>query len=94
MAISGKEVKYIAELARLELGEEEVSLFTSQLGQILGHAQKIAEVDVGDAVPTSHVLSVKNVFRKDETLESVTQEEAVSNAPKKEQGAFVVPKIV
>ncbi|MEW6189292.1 MAG: Asp-tRNA(Asn)/Glu-tRNA(Gln) amidotransferase subunit GatC [Actinomycetota bacterium] len=94
MAISKKEVEHVAWLARLFLTEEEKERFTKQLSEILDHAGKIARLDTSKVPPTSHVLPLKNVFRDDKTRFSLPREEALSNAPKKEQGAFVVPKII
>lgn len=94
MTISKKDVEHIAMLARLYLTEDEKEMFTKQLSQILAHAGKISQLDTSEIPPTSHVLPIKNVFREDVNRPSVSQEEALSNAPKKEKGAFVVPKIV
>lgn len=91
--IEKKDVKHIAWLARLELSEEEIEKFTSQLGQVLEHAAKIKELDTSQTPPTSHALPMKNVFRVDKAKPSLTQEEALKNAPKKEKNFFVVPKI-
>lgn len=92
--ISRKEVEHVAWLARLELSEEEEERFSKQLGQVLEHASKIKEVDTSNVPPTSHSLPLKNVFREDEVRESLSQGEALSNAPQKEKGAFLVPKII
>lgn len=94
MAISRKDVDHVAWLARLGLTDEEKDKFTKQLGQILEHAGKISELDTSDVTPTSHALALRNVFRKDEAGECVTQDAALGNAPKKEAGGFVVPRIV
>lgn len=92
--ISKQDVEYVARLARLELTEAEKDKFTGQLEQILEHAAKIKEIDTTSVQPTSHVVPVKNVFREDKAGPTLTREEALSNAPAKEDGAFVVPKIV
>ncbi|MFZ3062456.1 MAG: Asp-tRNA(Asn)/Glu-tRNA(Gln) amidotransferase subunit GatC [Actinomycetota bacterium] len=92
--ISKKEVEHVALLARLYLTEEEKERFTRQLQQILEHAGKIKELDTSKVPPTSHVLPLRNVFREDKSRPCLTQEEALKNAPKKEDNMFVVPKIV
>lgn len=94
MAISKADVEHVAWLARLALTEEEKERFTQQLGVILEHAQKIAELDAADVPPTSHVVPLRNVFREDKVTECLPREKALSNAPKQEKGAFVVPRIV
>ncbi len=91
--ISKEDVKHIAWLARLEITEKEIEKFTQQLGQILQHASKIKEVNTQNIKPTAHPQPLKNVFREDVAKESITLEKALKNAPKKESGAFTVPRI-
>lgn len=92
--ISKKDVEHVALLARLGLTEEEKERFLRQLQQILEHAGKISELDTEKIPPTSHVLPLKNVFRPDKARDYLSQKEALKNAPKQEDGFFVVPKIV
>ncbi|MCL6473167.1 MAG: Asp-tRNA(Asn)/Glu-tRNA(Gln) amidotransferase subunit GatC [Firmicutes bacterium] len=94
MAISKKEVRHVAWLARLDLTDSEVEKFTEQLDVILEHAGKISELDVAHVPSTSHAIPLKNVLRDDKVGVCLTPEEALSNAPKKEGQAFVVPRIV
>lgn len=94
MAISEKEVKHVAWLARLGLTDAEVQKFTQQLDVILEHAGKISELNVENVPPTSHAIPLKNVLREDKVGACLTPEDALSNAPKKEDQAFVVPRIV
>lgn len=84
----------MALLARLQLSDEELDYFGGQLGQILEHIGKISAVDTSNVEPTAHAVEVTNVFREDETAPSLSQDEALANAPKAENGGFVVPKIV
>ncbi|RJQ31352.1 MAG: Asp-tRNA(Asn)/Glu-tRNA(Gln) amidotransferase subunit GatC [Actinobacteria bacterium] len=92
--ITKKDVEHIALLSRLDLTEEEKDKLVNQLGQILEHAGKIASLDTSKVEPTSHAVETKNVLRKDVKGPSLSQEEALSNAPEIEEGSFVVPKIV
>ncbi len=94
MSITKKDVEHVAMLARLFISEQEKELFTKQLGNILDHAGKISQLDTKKVKPTSHVLPIRNVLRKDEAKGSLSQKEALSNAPKEEDGFFVIPKIV
>ncbi len=64
--ISKEEVKHIAKLARLGLGEKEIEKFQKELSSILDYVEKLKEVDVSKVEPTSHLLRVENVMRKDE----------------------------
>ncbi|TKJ44947.1 Asp-tRNA(Asn)/Glu-tRNA(Gln) amidotransferase GatCAB subunit C [Candidatus Aerophobetes bacterium Ae_b3b] len=92
--IDRKEVKYIAHLARLQLTSEEEEKFSRQLGEILSYVDKLKEVDTRNVPPTSHVFALKNVFRDDKQKKSLSQREALSNAPKKKRNQFQVPKII
>lgn len=92
--ISHDDVRYVARLARLRLEPEELERYSSQLSSILEHIDKMAELDLDDVEPTSHVIELENVFREDEERPSVTQEEALSNGPDVEAGAFRVPPIL
>jgi aspartyl-tRNA(Asn)/glutamyl-tRNA(Gln) amidotransferase subunit C len=92
--IEKKDVEYVAWLARLELSEEEKERFTHQLGQVLEHAEKIKSLDTSEVEPTSHVVPLLNVLRDDRVSQSLSQEEALSNAPREEEGYFMVPRIL
>lgn len=94
MAITKRDVEHVALLARLYLTEGEKEIFTAQLGQILEHAGKIAELDTSKVKPTSHAIPVCNVFRHDELRLCLTKNDALANAPEAEAGAFRVPRII
>ena len=66
MAITMKDVEYVAKLARMELTKEEKKMYSKQLGDILNYINKLNELDTSDIKPTSHVVSISNVFREDE----------------------------
>jgi len=87
-------VKYVAHLARLELTPEEEQKIGAQLGSVLGYIEKLKEVDVSGVEPTAHAFPMVNVTRADETRPSLTNEEALMNAPAKGNGLFIVPRIV
>ena len=92
--ISKKEVEHVAWLARIELSEEEKNLFTEQFNEILEYFQKISEANTEDAPPTYHVLELVNVQREDAVTPSLSADEALRNAPKKEDRFYKAPKIV
>ena len=92
--IQKKDVEHVALLARLALTDEEKKVFTGQLAQILEHAGKIQALDTAAVSPTAHVVPLTNVLRPDEVEDCLTPAEALSNAPKQEDGGFAVPKIV
>ncbi|MEQ1860051.1 MAG: Asp-tRNA(Asn)/Glu-tRNA(Gln) amidotransferase subunit GatC [Chthoniobacteraceae bacterium] len=88
------DVRYTAQLARLNLSEEEIAKFQAQLGQVLEYVEKLSAVDVSGVEPTAHAFPVHNVFRADEPRPGFTAEEALANAPRAASGLFVVPKVI
>ena len=88
------DVKYVAHLARLALTPQEEQKLSQQLGNIIGYIEKLKEVDVSGVEPTAHAFPMVNVTRPDETQPSLSNEEALRNAPAKANGLFIVPKIV
>ena len=81
-------------LARIELTPEEQQRLAPQLVEVLQYVEKLNELDVSDVEPTAHATPLSNVMREDGPRESLSQEEALRNAPKTANGLFVVPKIV
>ncbi len=94
MGISKEEVLHVAHLARLEFSEEEVELFTTQLADILDYVAQLNELDTSKIEPTYHAVPMSNVFRKDEVKPSSPVEDVLANAPERENGFFVVPKVI
>jgi aspartyl-tRNA(Asn)/glutamyl-tRNA(Gln) amidotransferase subunit C len=94
MASSDFDIKYVAHLARIELSPEEEKKLAAQLGNILGYIEKLNELDVSGVEPTAHAVPLVNVTRPDETGPSLSQPDALRNAPAKANGLFIVPKIV
>jgi aspartyl-tRNA(Asn)/glutamyl-tRNA(Gln) amidotransferase subunit C len=94
MALSHEEVLHVAELARLSLGPEEVELFTRQLNDILAYVEKLQELDTTGVAPLAHVVPVFNAFREDEVKEGLPREEALGNAPAREEEHFLVPRVI
>ena len=87
-------IKYVAHLARIALTPEEEKKLSAQMAHILGYIEKLKELDVSNVQPTAHAVPLINVTRVDEIGESLSQEEALQNAPAKANGLFMVPKIV
>ena len=88
------DVGYVAELARLELTEDEKAVFQPQLEDIVKYVEKISEVDVSGVEPMLHGRSLVNAFREDEVGESMPAETALANAPARVGDEFLLPKIV
>lgn len=93
--IDKKTVKHVALLSRLSLSDKELETYSQQLGAILSYIDKLNEIDTKNVHPTSHPLStLKNVFRKDVLRLSLKAEEALKNAPAKEDDFFKVPQVI
>ena len=85
---------HVAELARLELTEEEKAVFQPQLEKIIGYVEKISQVDVSDVEPMMHGKELVNAFREDEVRPSMNRDDALANAPARTGDEFLLPKIV
>lgn len=94
MAVTRKEVDHIAELARLELTESELEEYTSQLNKILEYVEKLNKLNTENVEPLSHPIEGENVFRDDVVKPSIDREEALKNAPSKDDEFFKVPKVI
>ena len=91
MAITREEVLHVARLARLELTDDEVTLFQEQLSAILDAVSKVSELDLSDVEPTSHPLEIANAWDEDIAHVSLTLEEAFANAPDRHDDLFRTP---
>jgi aspartyl-tRNA(Asn)/glutamyl-tRNA(Gln) amidotransferase subunit C len=89
--IDREQVLHVARLARLELSEDEVGRMTTEMSKILGHIEKIAELDLEGVPPTSHVVEVTGALRPDVPRPCLPREVALANAPDVADGGFRVP---
>jgi len=94
MAIDKETVKYVAHLARIELGPKELEKLSEQLKDILGFIDKLKKADIKNINPTSHILPLNNVLRDDKPKESLPLDTALEDAPQREGNFFGVPKII
>ncbi|OIO38253.1 MAG: Asp-tRNA(Asn)/Glu-tRNA(Gln) amidotransferase GatCAB subunit C [Candidatus Omnitrophica bacterium CG07_land_8_20_14_0_80_50_8] len=88
------DLRHIARLSRLHLTDAEIKFFETQVAQILSFVDQLKAVDVEGVEPTSHPLSLCNVFREDEIKPSILLEEFLKNAPRAKGPFFEVPKII
>ncbi|MBL6842088.1 MAG: Asp-tRNA(Asn)/Glu-tRNA(Gln) amidotransferase subunit GatC [Verrucomicrobiae bacterium] len=88
------DIHYVAKLARLELTEDEEETFGRQVGKVIDNIEQLQQLDVTNVEPTAHPVPLTNVTRPDELRKSLTNDEALMNAPAKGNGLFMVPKIV
>jgi aspartyl-tRNA(Asn)/glutamyl-tRNA(Gln) amidotransferase subunit C len=89
--IDREQVLHVARLARLKLTDDEVERMTGELSSILGHIDKINELDLEGVPPTSHVVEVANALRPDVPRPCLPREVALASAPERTEEGFVVP---
>ncbi len=92
--ITRAEVEQVARLARLELTDDEQERMTAQLDAILGYIDKLNALDTSAVEPTTTVIPMVSVMREDTVRPSLTQEDALENAPDREDVFFRVPRII
>ena len=88
------DVRYVADLVRLKLTDDEIAELQPQLDHVLSYIAQLNEVNVDGIEPTAHASAVYNVFRADVPRDTFTQEQATANAPHSGSGLFLVPKVV
>lgn len=97
MALTEKEVRYVAELAHLQLTDGEVREFLPQLDSVLEYVAKLNELDIGGVEPMAQVLAERSAdfaLRSDVPRKTFTPDEALSNAPEAGDGLFKVPRVI
>ena len=88
------DLQHVVKLARIELSAEEEQRIGPQLAEIIQYVEKLSELDVDDIEPTAHAVQLTNVLREDKPQPSLSQDDAMRNAPKSANGQFIVPQIV
>lgn len=88
------DVKYVAQLAKIELTEEQTAKFQRQFQDILGYVEKLKKLNTDSVLPLSHAVSLENVFRDDKAKSSLDITDVLKNAPQKKGSFFKVPKVI
>ena len=88
------DIKRIATLSRLKLTETEEQQYSAQLAKILDYMQTLEKHDLSGVEPSAHAMPVFDVWREDAVGPSFTQEQALSNAPRKTADQFMIGKVV
>lgn len=88
------DIHHVAKLARLELNDEEASCYKDQLGGILTYIDTLTRYDLDGVEPTAHAMPVYDVLRADEPRPGFTQDQALSNAPKRHADQIQIPKMI
>ncbi len=94
MRVPVEEVDKIATLSRLSFSEQEKKNFQHDLEAILMAAQRLAELDTQNVPPTAHIQGIENVLRADVVMPSMENERLTAGAPERDNGCFIVPKVV
>ena len=94
MSVTIQDVEHIAKLANLEFTDAEKNKFTQQMNKILDYVEQMNKLDTDKVEPLSHVIELNNVFRSDEVKQGISTEEALKNAPEKNEHFFKVPKVI
>ena len=92
--LSRDNVVHVARLARLDLSDEEIDLFTGQLADVLRHAEAVQSLDTAGVPPTAHPVPLVNVLRDDVPRPSLDRDEVLAQAPAAEDDRFRVPRIL
>ncbi len=92
--ISREDVAKLAKLARLALTDDEIDSFAGQLDAILGYVGQIQAIDTSGVTPTGNPLKSENVTRSDVVQGSLSQQQALAEAPAADEGRFAVPQIL
>ena len=95
MALSEKDVRGIAEYAKIALTDDELTQMTSYMNDAVQMLEPVLQYDLPDVEPTFHPIgSLSNVMREDVETESFTQQVALENAPKQQDGSFLIPSLL
>ena len=91
--ITEKQIKHIANLAKLYLNDKDIEKFKKELDGILSYFQELQALDTKDVEPTAHAITIPLPRREDKVGRSIKREEVLSHAPLSKNGFFVVDKI-
>ena len=94
MELSHEEVRRIAELAKLELSDDEVTLYAGQLSHILHYFERLQALDTSQIAPTASVLPLKNVVRADVASTALSPEQVIANASDAVDNQFRVSAVL
>lgn len=91
-----EEILHVSKLAKLELTEDEIERFTTQLSKVVDYVSELSEIDTNEVEPTSQTTGLENIKREDrsDSVSTLTQEEAVSGSSKIINGYFKVKAVL
>ncbi len=88
------DIDTVARLTRITLDAEESARYAGELERVLAFMETLDELDLTEVEPTRHVVPIPTPTREDVPGETLTQEQALANAPARDGEAFIVPKVV
>lgn len=94
MSVSDKDVRYVADLARLQLSDEEVTHLSKDMNDILGYMELLNELDTENIEPLEHVIELSSRLRQDKAKPPLSHDDALKNAPDADSDYFRVPKVI
>jgi aspartyl-tRNA(Asn)/glutamyl-tRNA(Gln) amidotransferase subunit C len=94
MGLSREDVKKVAQLARLEVSEEEVTVLTAELGAVLTYIEQLSKLDTEGVAPMAHAVEIVNVLADDVVEASFDREEMLASAPSRDDACYRVPPVL
>lgn len=94
MSLTPKDIKKIAHLARLNLSENDIEIYTPQLSKILDFIEQMNQVDTSEVEPLAHPLDISQRLRQDTVTEENLRDKYQRIAPQTEAGLYLVPKVI
>lgn len=94
MTIDRDQVDHVADLARLNLSDDEREMLRVDLGHILKAFEALTDVDTDDILPTAQVIPLVNVERDDVVMKSLSRDDVLRNVPRVEDGQIYVPPVL
>ena len=92
--LSRQDVKHVANLAKLDLTEEEIKQFGHQLSEVLDYINQLNEVDTNDVLPTAQVTGLENILREDKEVSWGQEDEFIKQMPSVEKGQLKVKRVL
>ena len=94
MSVTNEQVRHIARLARIAMGDEEIERLVPELNNILGWVEQLGEVNTDGVEPLTAVIDQKQRLREDVVNDGNIRDQILANAPEAHHGFFAVPKVI
>ncbi|MCH2127162.1 MAG: Asp-tRNA(Asn)/Glu-tRNA(Gln) amidotransferase subunit GatC [Pirellulaceae bacterium] len=94
MSLSRKEIEKVSHLARLQLSDPELDAMTAQLANVVEYMETLSGLNTDDVEPLAHASDISNVLADDILKPSLSREEALANAPKRDAECYRVPAVL